>query len=137
MIVDGWVGSASGLGLARAGLRIAGTRFLLLLGGISRDQATVAAEQVRQSLEGVTLEWQGTMLQVAARIGITSVEPGDTLELLLARLERALERAERAGRNRCAIVEGKEAWVVAPHQVPVIARRVDVAEAGELVGQPL
>lgn len=109
-------------------VRLTGTRFLLLLDGISRDQATSLAEQVRQSLEGVTLDCQGTSLDVSARMGITSVGVGDTLEMLLARLDQALDAAELAGRNRCAIAEGNETRLVAPHQVPVIARRVEIEQ---------
>ena len=117
-------------------VRLAGTRFLLLMDGISREQAVNIAEQMRQSLEGVTLDWQGATLEVAARMGITTVDAADTLPEVLARLEAALDAAKDAGRNRCAIAEGAHARLVAPHVVPVIARRVEVEEAGDLVGQP-
>jgi diguanylate cyclase (GGDEF)-like protein len=117
-------------------VRLTGTRFLLLLDGITREQAVSLAEQVRQSLEGVTLDCQGTELDVSARLGITSAVSGETLQMLLTRLDQALDAAELAGRNRCAIADGNETRVVAPHQVPVIARRVEVADPAELVAQP-
>lgn len=113
-------------------VRLGGTRFLLLFDGLSPEEGTCLAEQVRQSLEATTLHWQGTDLDASARMGISPVEPDDSLPALLARLEEALDEAELAGRNRCAIVDGRGPRVVAPHQVPVIARRVEVAEAGEL-----
>ncbi len=110
-------------------VRLSGTRFLLLLDGMTREQAINLAEQLRQSLEGVTFDWQGASLEMSARLGISTVEAGETLAQLLARLERAVEAAELAGRNRCVIAAGEDVRIVAPQPVPVIARRVTIGDA--------
>lgn len=112
--------------------RVAGTRFLLILAGASRDQATSLAEYLRQTLEGVTFDCQGTSLELTARLGISTMEPGQSVEALLARLGAAVDAAEIAGRNRCVVADAGGSMVVAPHSVAVISRRVPIEEASDL-----
>ena len=116
-------------------VRLLGTRFLLLIDGITREQATSLAEQLRQSLEGVTFDCQGNCFELSARLGISTVEADEPIDALLARLADAVDAAEIAGRNRCAIADASGTKVVAPQVVTVISRRVMIGNAGELVGQ--
>ena len=116
--------------------RISGTRFLLLVNGISREQATALAEQIRQTLEGVSFDCQGTCFELSARLGITTIEQEECLDAVLPRLAEAVDAAEIAGRNRCAIADGVGTRVVAPQVVPVISRRVVIGDSGEIVSQP-
>lgn len=116
-------------------VRLDGTRFLLLLDGTSRDQATNLAEQLRQSLEGVTFDSQGTCFGLSASLGIATSELGSGLSPLLQQLEAALDAAKIAGRNRCAIADVSGAKAVAPIVVPVVSRRVAISNGSELVVQ--
>lgn len=86
--------------------RVCGEGFLLILPGITHDEANVIAERLRgkTSLECAMLSGIPGVIEVTASFGVSSFdEQSDTAEAILRRAERALTRAKNEGRNR---VEG-------------------------------
>jgi diguanylate cyclase (GGDEF)-like protein len=116
-------------------VRLSGTRFLLLLDGMACEQATSLAEHLRQSLERATFDCQGTYFGLSARLGISTSDAGEPMEKLLARLAEAVDAAQIAGGNRCAMADAIGTQLVAPQIVPAISRRVTIGDHGELVVQ--
>ena len=84
--------------------RYGGEEFLVLLSETPLMGAVETAERLRQQIERDTAERMPHGLPVTASIGVTEYAPGESIELALARADRALYRAKGAGRN-CVRVE--------------------------------
>lgn len=121
-----------GSSLSAESVRLAGTRFLLLLDGLNLAQVTSLAEQIRQSLERATFDFRGTLFGLSARLGITVAELGEPVEKLLGRLAEAIDAAGIAGGNRCALADAIGTQLVAPQTVPAPTRRLTVGDEVEL-----
>ncbi len=80
--------------------RVGGEEFALLLHGADVAGARRIAERVRTSVE--IGPWDDR--PVTASLGVTAWIPGDTLERILARADRALYDAKQAGRDRVVVV---------------------------------
>lgn len=80
--------------------RFGGEEFVVLLPETSQEEAVAVAERLRDAiaspLEGVP--------PVTVSIGVTANRPDDArIDVLLARVDRALYKAKAAGRNRIAV----------------------------------
>jgi diguanylate cyclase (GGDEF)-like protein len=80
--------------------RWGGEEFILLLKDTTPSQARVLAEKIRQHTAQTEMYYNGAKLRVTISLGLTSYAPGDSLDLLLGRADRALYRAKHTGRNR-------------------------------------
>src|SRR5471032_3537676 len=80
--------------------RWGGEEFIVLLKDTDSSHAQLIAEKIRQHIEQQRYSYNGQSLQVTASIGLTSLQPDDTLHSLLARADHALYRAKQSGRNR-------------------------------------
>lgn len=110
--------------------RIAGERFLYFLGDTSAAQALSAAERLRQSVEALTVNCDGTDLEVTVSCAVCELHQNETSEQALARLLDLLNEARKAGRNRTAIDDGTGAKVITdPQRYPVKAKTVTAPEA--------
>ena len=85
--------------------RWGGEEFMLLLPETSSTGATELAERIRKEIAQIRFEKVG---RVTVSLGVTELACGDTLSVLVERVDRALYRAKDGGRNR---VEG----LPAPH----------------------
>ncbi len=83
--------------------RIGGEEFLIVMPGATRDSAMMVGERVRLAISLSGLR-HANGDPVTASLGVAAAASGDTPETLVARADRALYEAKRAGRNR--IVEG-------------------------------
>jgi diguanylate cyclase (GGDEF)-like protein len=83
--------------------RLEAEAFLLLLPGTKLDAAWYVAERVRRRTTaiGAALDPDGPRL--TASFGVCEHRPPDAWRDLLDRVEAALARAKRAGRNRCEV----------------------------------
>ncbi|WP_254509337.1 GGDEF domain-containing protein [Anatilimnocola floriformis] len=107
--------------------RYSGEQFLLFFGDTGPRNAASAMERIRQSLEAVTLDYEGNEHDVTISAGIVSIQRGDTIEKLYARLEVALQRAKTDGRNRTAVDEGEgPETLFEPQRYPVRAKHVRI-----------
>lgn len=80
--------------------RYGGEEFIVLLDGVDEEAALIAAERLRMSLHEDALSIAGTPLDVTVSIGLAEWRPSDDGHVLLARADRALYEAKRAGRDK-------------------------------------
>jgi diguanylate cyclase (GGDEF)-like protein len=82
--------------------RFGGDEFSILLPGADLEAARSCAERARWAVLKATDE-DATAPRVTVSAGVTAIEPGDSLETLIARADDALYRAKQAGRNRVEV----------------------------------
>ncbi|MGN8261521.1 diguanylate cyclase [Pseudomonas sp. SMSB3] len=80
--------------------RWGGEEFVVLLREVQGRQAIDVAEKIRRRTEQLTFSHDQRALRLTASIGLSALQPGDSLHTLLSRADRALYRAKQAGRNR-------------------------------------
>ncbi|WP_176510999.1 sensor domain-containing diguanylate cyclase [Pseudomonas faucium] len=89
--------------------RWGGEEFIVLLRETQGRQAIDVAQKIRRRTEQLTFSYDDQPLRLTTSIGLSSLQPGDTLHALLSRADRALYRAKQAGRNRvCSETPGTE-----------------------------
>ncbi len=82
--------------------RWGGEEFLVLATHTNAEGATELAERQRQAVAQNPFERVGLM---SISLGVASYEPGEMVERLEGRVDKALYRAKEAGRNRVAVAE--------------------------------
>lgn len=82
--------------------RYGGEEFVVLLPDIVPGRVLETAERLRQRIETLELVVDGRTVNTTISVGCAVLEDGDDIDLLVARADRALYRAKRAGRNRVA-----------------------------------
>jgi len=85
-------------------VRYGGDEFLVLLVGMDVGDAHAVAERLRLAVSGVRVAHGQLMLAVTVSIGVATMDPNaGALPDLIARADRALYAAKKAGRNRIFI----------------------------------
>ena len=97
---DGFVPTWTG---SRLVARLGGEEFLIVLPGLEARVAVNLLESVRMEIARHGWDSLVGQLPVSVSIGATAVLPHDTQSDLLARADRCLYAAKRAGRNRVAV----------------------------------
>lgn len=83
--------------------RIGGEEFCVVMPDTLLEAALVTAERIRQALAGRPVRHRHAEVRISASLGVAQWQPGDGgIEPALARADRALYQAKRAGRNRVA-----------------------------------
>ncbi len=84
--------------------RVGGEEFAVLLPAQSQRAAAATAERVRRSIEvgGAALD---PRMSLSVSIGVATARPGDTVEQLLARADRAMYRAKADGGNAVTLAD--------------------------------
>jgi len=80
--------------------RWGGEEFIVLLRGVEGEAALNVADKIRLRAEQLVFSFEGRPLRLTTSIGMSSLQPGDDLQALLARADNALYRAKQGGRNR-------------------------------------
>ena len=81
--------------------RWGGEEFLLCLKEAELSTGLLALERVRASLEKSTIKLtDDTSINISASFGVTVSLKGDSIDDMLAKIDKALYRAKAAGRNR-------------------------------------
>jgi diguanylate cyclase (GGDEF)-like protein len=83
--------------------RFEGEAFLMLLPGTRLDAAWNVAERVRRRTVAIGIVLGPDAPRLTASFGVVEHRPADGWRDLLTRAETALDRAKRAGRNRCEV----------------------------------
>lgn len=80
--------------------RIGGEEFVVLLPETSLEDAKKAAEKLRVNIEKSSFVFQGQPVSISVSGGLSEFRPGDEVETVYQRVDEALYRAKREGRNR-------------------------------------
>jgi diguanylate cyclase len=83
--------------------RIGGEEFCTLLVGTEAEAALRVANQLREAVANLKLQFHGTPLRVTVSCGLTTLHDGDSADTTKAfdRADAALYRAKDGGRNLC------------------------------------
>jgi diguanylate cyclase (GGDEF)-like protein len=87
--------------------RWGGEEFIVLLRETEGRQALEVAQKIRRRTEQLTFNYEENPLRLTTSIGVSALQPGDSLHALLTRADRALYRAKQSGRN-CVCSETPE-----------------------------
>jgi diguanylate cyclase (GGDEF)-like protein len=72
---------------------------------------------VRRAVEELDiLDADGSRIPVTASVGLALFEPGESMEMLVDRADRAMYSAKMGGRNRLEVAPTKEAATPPPSQ---------------------
>ena len=80
--------------------RTGGEEFVLIVSLENAERAEMVAESIRSAIAGLAAGMSHPKLEISASIGVGEWGPGDDLDAVLARADRATYRAKAAGRNR-------------------------------------
>jgi two-component system cell cycle response regulator len=80
--------------------RWGGEEFVVALPNTDGAGGKVVAERLRRAVEALAIEQDGTPIAVSASFGVASFRPGESLESLVDRADRAMYTAKFNGRNR-------------------------------------
>lgn len=83
--------------------RFGGEEFVMLLPEVDAAAAGVAAERLRGAIEELAVPVAGALVRVTASFGVAAARPGDDLNDVLARADRAVYDAKRGGRNQVVL----------------------------------
>ncbi len=84
--------------------RYGGEEFLAVMPETPLEQGRMAAERLREYVESLKLAVDGgEPVRLTVSIGLALLQPGETLEELIARADAALYAAKESGRNRVCI----------------------------------
>ncbi len=81
--------------------RMGGEEFLLILPGVTLEQARLGIERLRRRVEGARLS--RAKLDMTLSAGLASLEADEASHVLIERADRALYRAKQEGRNRSLV----------------------------------
>src|SRR5690606_29965341 len=80
--------------------RWGGEEFVIALTSSGLEGARCFGERLRAAIEALTIEDEkGSIVSVTASLGIAAHVPGDTLDALVDRADRAMYVAKSGGRN--------------------------------------
>lgn len=83
--------------------RWGGEEFIVLLKDTDSGTALKIAEKIRLLIEHQIYGYEEKQLHVTVSIGLTTLQPEDTLHSLLSRADHAMYRAKQTGRNRTCV----------------------------------
>ena len=83
--------------------RYGGEEFVVLLNNTQLDTATYIAERLRQLVANLELQHKNKVISTSISIGLSILQPEDTVTRLLERADFAMYSAKNAGRNRVKI----------------------------------
>jgi len=80
--------------------------FMAVLTECSRFDIDKVCERLRKGIHGIKVNWWGDRVPVAASMGATTVLPQETVEDILARVNRSLQKSAPAGSHLAALTTG-------------------------------
>ncbi len=80
--------------------RYGGEEFFVMLNDADAAGGKAVANRIRKALRGIDLEFDGQELTITASMGVAAVLRGEEPESLIHRVDQALYKAKRSGRDR-------------------------------------
>lgn len=80
--------------------RYGGEEFLLVLPDATLEAALSAAEKIREATSAAAVETGNHRISVTTSVGLTLLQDGETVEVMIARADAALYKAKKGGRNQ-------------------------------------
>ena len=78
--------------------------FLSILTECSRFDVGRVCERLKRAVHGVKVDWWGDRLQATASLGAATVMPEDSVESLLARVDRSVDKSVAGGGNLITVL---------------------------------
>ncbi len=83
--------------------RYGGEEFAILMANTSLEDADRLTNKLRQAIEQCPFHFKEKQVQITMSFGVAAYQPGDTLELVFDRADKALYSAKEQGRNRVCV----------------------------------
>lgn len=83
--------------------RIGGDELLMVLAGVTDPMQAVATMQAVCAVLAEPMELNGLELTTTVSVGVVLADPGDDVDVVIARADHAMYRAKRTGRNRVVL----------------------------------
>lgn len=83
--------------------RYGGEEFAIVMSNTSLDDAERLTNKLRQAIEQCPFHFKEKQVQITMSFGVAAYQPGDTLEMVFDRADKALYSAKEQGRNRVCI----------------------------------
>jgi diguanylate cyclase (GGDEF)-like protein/PAS domain S-box-containing protein len=80
--------------------RYGGEEFLFLMPEIKLEQAAATLQRIRSAIADMDIDIGQQTIRITFSAGVAEYHPGESLDQLIGRVDRALYRAKREGRNR-------------------------------------
>jgi len=90
--------------------RWGGEEFIVLLKDTDGETGLKVAEKIRQHVKTQRYAYNDQALQLTVSIGLTTLQPDDTLHTLLSRADHAMYRAKQSGRNRTCVEKSHSSY---------------------------
>ena len=87
--------------------RLGGEEFAALM-PVTSDKMVAAAERLRERIDDTVFQWDGGHFSITCSFGVTQQFPGESLEDVLKRADKALYTAKDSGRNRVELAKLKD-----------------------------
>jgi diguanylate cyclase (GGDEF)-like protein len=85
--------------------RWGGEEFLILIPETDKDEACEVAERLRELIENLALEVEGSTIKASISLGVSVYANGEPIESCIKRADDALYQAKNSGRNRYAYLD--------------------------------
>ncbi len=86
--------------------RWGGDEFLIFMPGAPPEVPALIAERCRRLVESSSCEFEGRRISFTCSVGVTLIQPGDTLATMLSRADLLMYRGKHAGGNQVAAERG-------------------------------
>jgi diguanylate cyclase (GGDEF)-like protein len=83
--------------------RYGGEEFMVLLSNTSREAASMVGERLRMAVLGIQYLVENRAIELSVSLGCSTLLPGESMESLLRRADKALYISKRDGRNRLSM----------------------------------
>lgn len=85
--------------------RLGGEEYAMLLAEADAEVGLEIAERLRREIEDSAIEFEGQVIRITISIGKSNLQPGDDVDKMLVRADKALYRSKGAGRNRVSVYD--------------------------------
>ena len=85
--------------------RYGGEEFIVILPGTPIKAAMAIAERIRHTIAATPLTTPSVCIRVTSSLGVAELQPGESVDHMISRADRAMYAAKNEGRNRVVMAE--------------------------------